>query len=145
MKYSDGVSRSQKVSSSPLDGDDDEDDQPSAQIPQASYSKQTRTTIECMDQHSINFDLIVQLLENLCFNNPNLIPFSAAILVFMPSLESIRKLADSLDGHPRFGTNEFRILPLHSMISNDNQGLVFNIPPQGVSTPPANWHYVVLN
>lgn len=88
-----------------------------------------------MDQHSINFDLIVQLLETLCFNNLELMPFSAAVLIFMPSLESIRKLADALEAHPRFGTNEFRILPLHSMISNDNQGLVFNVPPQGVSLP----------
>lgn len=85
-----------------------------------------------MDQHAINFDLIVLLLENLCFNQSELIPFSAAILIFMPSMESIRRLHDMLEGHQSFGTNHFLILPLHSMISNDSQGLVFNVPRHGV-------------
>lgn len=85
-----------------------------------------------MDQHAINYELIVLLLEDLCFNKPQLIPFSAAILIFMPSLESIRRLTDLFQNHPRFGGNDFLILPLHSTISNENQGLVFDIPPSGV-------------
>lgn len=85
-----------------------------------------------MDHHAINYDLIVTLLENLCFTKQDLIPFSAAILIFLPSLESIRRLSDILEGHPAFGTNFFLVLPLHSTISNDNQGLVFNVPRPGI-------------
>ncbi|SCZ98775.1 BZ3500_MvSof-1268-A1-R1_Chr7-1g09268 [Microbotryum saponariae] len=95
-------------------------------------SKQSRTTLECMDQHVINYGLITLLLEQLCFERRELIPFSNAILIFLPGIESIRRLTDMLEGHPKFGTNSFLILPLHSTISNDNQGLVFNVPRRGI-------------
>lgn len=116
----------------PTADDEDEIDNIDAVSPELALSAQTCMTLECIDAHAINFDLITLLLENLCFNNPDLIPFSAAVLIFLPSLESIRRLTDILEGHPAFGTNAFLILPLHSTISNDNQGLVFNIPRQGV-------------
>ncbi|SGY79422.1 BQ5605_C008g05127 [Microbotryum silenes-dioicae] len=95
-------------------------------------SKQSRTTLECMDQHVINYELITLLLEQLCFERRELIPFSNAILIFLPGIESIRRLTDMLEGHPKFGTNSFLILPLHSTISNENQGLVFNVPKRGI-------------
>lgn len=95
-------------------------------------SLQTRTTLEFMDHHAINFDLILLLLENLCFYRQELIPFSTAILIFLPSLETIRRLTDMLEGHEAFGTTDFLILPLHSTISNENQGLVFDVPPPGI-------------
>ncbi|BGP39119.1 hypothetical protein JCM10449v2_003057 [Rhodotorula kratochvilovae] len=114
--------------------DEDEDDSPAAgaDLSQAPLSKQSRITLDCMDQHAINFDLIMLLLENLCFYKPELVQFSSAILVFMPSLESIRRLTDMLEAHHTFGSNQFVILPLHSTISNENQGLVFNVPRPGV-------------
>ncbi|GAA5869867.1 hypothetical protein JCM3774_000517 [Rhodotorula dairenensis] len=118
----------------PLDDDDDDDEPPSstADITQLPISKQSRTTLDCMDHHAINYDLIVMLLENLCFLKPDLVQFSSAILVFMPSLESIRRLTDTLEAHHTFGTTQFVILPLHSTISNENQSLVFNVPRPGV-------------
>ncbi|GAA6051223.1 hypothetical protein JCM3770_005879 [Rhodotorula araucariae] len=117
----------------PPDDDDDEDSPAAgADLSQAPLSKQSRITLDCMDQHAINFDLIMLLLENLCFYKPELVQFSSAILVFMPSLESIRRLTDMLEAHHTFGSNQFVILPLHSTISNENQGLVFNVPRPGV-------------
>ncbi|GAA6031102.1 hypothetical protein JCM8097_004004 [Rhodosporidiobolus ruineniae] len=117
----------------PLD-DEDEDDLPttSSEVTQTPISKQSRITLDCMDQHAINYDLIVSLLENLCFYRPDLVQFSSAILIFLPSLESIRRLTDTLEAHQAFGSNQFLILPLHSTISNENQSLVFNVPRQGV-------------
>jgi ATP-dependent RNA helicase DHX29 len=85
-----------------------------------------------MDHHAINFDLIIMLLEQLCFYHDDLVPFSSAVLIFLPSLETIRRLTDLLESHPSFGTKEFLVLPLHSTISNENQGMVFNVPPTGV-------------
>jgi ATP-dependent RNA helicase DHX29 len=117
----------------PLD-EDDEPDLSAAAIAKTTVrlSKQSRITLECLDHHAINYDLICLLLENLCFYKPDLVPFSSAILIFLPSLESIRRLTDMLEGHQAFGTNNFLILPLHSTISNENQGLVFNVPRPGV-------------
>lgn len=34
--------------------------------------------------------------------------------------------------HPYFGSEAFRIFPLHSTISSESQSLVFEIPPPGV-------------
>lgn len=85
-----------------------------------------------MDHHAINFDLIVLLLERLCFSDSELVDFSSAILIFLPSLDTIRKLTEILEGHHAFCSNGFIILPLHSTTSNENQGMVFNVPPPGV-------------
>ncbi|GAA6061389.1 hypothetical protein JCM10212_000649 [Sporobolomyces blumeae] len=114
--------------------DDDEIDTPAdtSDITQAPISKQSRITLDCMDHHAINYDLIVLLLEQLCFYRADLVQFSSAILIFLPSLESIRRLTDTLEAHPAFGTTQFLVLPLHSTISNENQGLVFNVPRPGV-------------
>ncbi|GAA6008894.1 hypothetical protein JCM11491_003823 [Sporobolomyces phaffii] len=117
----------------PLD-DDDELDTPadSSEITSTPISKQSRITLDCLDHHAINYDLILLLLEQLCFYKQDLVQFSSAILIFLPSLESIRRLTDTLEAHPAFGSNQFLVLPLHSTISNESQGLVFNIPRPGV-------------
>lgn len=97
------------------------------------YAKSTRDTLEVLDEHQINMDLTLLLLEQICLHNPSLVQsFSNAILVFLPSLDTIRKLAEILESHPIFGTAAFQIFPLHSTISNENQGLVFQTPPLGV-------------
>lgn len=95
----------------------------------AGYSKQTLSTLDAMNEHLINFDLIMQLLETMCFQNPDLQPFSRAILVFLPSLETIRKLCDLLESHPAFGSRSFVVYPLHSSISSEQQTRVFRVSP----------------
>lgn len=96
------------------------------------YSKQTRTTLEVIDEHQINYELIIQLLEVVCLRHAELVDFSAATLIFCPSLESIRRLSDMLETHEVFGGPAFKLFPLHSTISNDNQSLVFDTMPPGV-------------
>ena len=98
----------------------------------AGYSKQTLNTLQIMDENMINLDLMVQLLETICFVNPKLQDFSHAILIFLPSLETIRKVCDVLESHPQFGSREFRVFPLHSSISNEQQAKVFEVPPRGI-------------
>jgi hypothetical protein len=45
----------------------------------------------------------------------------------------IRKMNDMLLEHSRFGDGSlFRVLPLHSMVSTENQGAVFDIPARGI-------------
>lgn len=126
--------RRRMVDDVPLEDDDDDDELPAnaADITQLPISKQSRTTLDCMDHHAINYELIISLLEHLCFLKPDLIQYSSATLVFMPSLESIRRLVDLLESHHTFGSNQFVILPLHSTVSNESQRLVFETPPPGI-------------
>jgi ATP-dependent RNA helicase DHX29 len=50
----------------------------------------------------------------------------------MPGLAEIRRMNDHLSEHKLFGGAGFVIHPLHSTISSENQGAVFNIPPAGI-------------
>jgi ATP-dependent RNA helicase DHX29 len=72
-------------------------------------------------------------METICYQNEGYIPYSAAILVFMPGINEIRRLHDLLVDHEIFGSGDaFRIHPLHSTISTEDQGTVFELPPVGV-------------
>lgn len=48
------------------------------------YSAKTAATINLFDERQIPYDLIVRLLERICFEDPAYITYSSAILVFMP-------------------------------------------------------------
>jgi ATP-dependent RNA helicase DHX29 len=50
----------------------------------------------------------------------------------MPGLAEIRRLSDIFGEHPAFGGNDFKIYPLHSMLSSENQNAVFDVPPPGI-------------
>jgi len=78
------------------------------------------------------YDLIVCILEKLCYGDQAYLIFSQAILIFMPGLSEIRRLSDILMDHPIFGSNAFKIYPLHSTLSSESQGAVFDIPPNGI-------------
>ena len=112
-----------------LDSSSDEEDP--TKLAATKYSPSTVTTVNLLDSRQIPYDLIVGLLERIC-SSPNLQPFSAATLVFMPGLAEIRRLNDMLQSHPLFGSADFIIYPLHSTISSEGQGAVFNSPPRGV-------------
>lgn len=131
--------RNMKVTAKQLEWEenaDESDDEDSAQDPSklssTRYSAQTVSTVNLLDSRQIPYELIVRLLERVCFEDPALQPFSAAVLVFMPGLAEIRKLNDMLSGHQEFGRGVFKIYPLHSTISSEGQSAVFDIPPEGV-------------
>ncbi|RXK37048.1 hypothetical protein M231_05636 [Tremella mesenterica] len=95
------------------------------------YSSETVETINLLDVRQTPYELIISLLENICFINPDLIPFSQAILIFLPGLAEIRRLTELINSHPSF-ISDFLIYPLHSTISSEGQSAVFDIPPPGV-------------
>ncbi|KAF8496667.1 P-loop containing nucleoside triphosphate hydrolase protein [Gautieria morchelliformis] len=113
--------------------DDDEDAMVSQEVkPEKRYS-QTTKTVDLLDERLIPYDLIVRLLESLCFEDATSIQYSAATLIFMPGLGEIRRLNEILAEHPLFGVAAgFRIFPLHSSISSENQAAVFDLPPPSV-------------
>jgi ATP-dependent RNA helicase DHX29 len=96
------------------------------------YSPETAATLNIMDERLIPYDLIVRLLEVICFEDPNYHDLSAAVLVFMPGLAEIRRLNDLLVEHPLFGSSDFKLYPLHSTLTSESQGAVFEVPPVGI-------------
>nr|XP_018262834.1 DEAH box polypeptide 36 [Kwoniella dejecticola CBS 10117]OBR84992.1 DEAH box polypeptide 36 [Kwoniella dejecticola CBS 10117] len=123
-----------KSDSDPSDGEDDEGSRSSnpAKLSSVKYSANTVSTLNLLDSRQIPYDLIVRLLEKICYEDNSLIPFSQATLVFMPGLAEIRKLTDMLQSHPAFGSRDFVVYPLHSTISSEGQSAVFDVPPRGV-------------
>ncbi|KAF9068099.1 P-loop containing nucleoside triphosphate hydrolase protein [Rhodocollybia butyracea] len=113
--------------------DDDESDIPSENVKlEKRYSPNTATTINLFDERLIPYELIVRLLDKICFEDASLSAYSPAVLIFMPGLGEIRRLNDMLAEHPLFGLDDFRIYPLHSTLSSENQSAVFETPPLGV-------------
>lgn len=96
------------------------------------YTPKTINTLDRMNDACVNHELIIALLEQICFEDKDLRGYSAATLVFLPGLADIRKLHDLLNVHSYFGSKAFRIHALHSSIASEQQGLVFDVPPEGV-------------
>ena len=118
--------------------DDDEDTnsfEPDAQaklgLQTQRYSPRTIAMMNLLDERQIPYELIVHIMERLC-DDRSLSHLSSAFLIFMPGLAEIRRLNDILVEHPFLGSDAFRIFPLHSTISSENQNLVFDIPPPGI-------------
>jgi hypothetical protein len=97
------------------------------------YSPKTAATINLLDERQILYDLILRLLECVCFDDSLLRRHSTAILIFMPGMGEIRRMNDMLTEHRRFGSeDEFVIHALHSTVSSENQGAVFDLPRKGI-------------
>ncbi|KIL70700.1 hypothetical protein M378DRAFT_194963 [Amanita muscaria Koide BX008] len=116
-------------------GDDDEDQPaPDANVKLSKrYSAETTATINLLNERLIPYELIVRLIEKICFEDASYVPYSSALLIFMPGLAEIRRLIDLLNEHALLGNEEyFRIYPLHSSLSSESQSAVFEIPPRGI-------------
>lgn len=115
------------------DGSDSEDEsEDPTKLSSTKYSSNTVKTVNLLDSRQIPYPLIVRLLETVCIERADYQAFSAAILIFMPGLAEIRKLNELLQSHGIFGSADFVIFPLHSSISSEGQGAVFEIPSPGV-------------
>jgi ATP-dependent RNA helicase DHX29 len=117
--------------STPDDEDEEGDGKTNVKL-EKRYSPETAATLNILDERLIPYDLIVRLLEVVCFKDPNCQDLSAAVLIFMPGLAEIRRLHDLLVEHPHFGSSDFRLYPLHSTLTSESQGAVFDIPPAGI-------------
>ncbi|WAR00710.1 DHX57-like protein [Mya arenaria] len=84
------------------------------------YHKSTVKSLAMMDHTKINFEFF---------------PKRGAILVFMPGYAEIQQLFDMLLSSHVFGRNRarYKIIPLHSTLSSEDQHAVFTTPPEGVT------------
>jgi ATP-dependent RNA helicase DHX29 len=107
------------------------------------YSPKTVSTINLLDERVIPYDLIMCLLESVCFTTAYA-KYSPAILVFLPGIAEIRRLNDLLAEHAVFSSShDFVIYLLHSSISNENQAAVFEVPPHGIRKIVLGWQMCV--
>ena len=94
------------------------------------YSTAVCETLFRLNEYQIAFDLIVRLLECIA-TEARYADYSKAILIFLPGLAEIRRLNDSLSGHPLFRQGWY-IYPLHSTIAMEEQEQAFSLPPNGI-------------
>ncbi|KAH7333960.1 P-loop containing nucleoside triphosphate hydrolase protein [Rhizoctonia solani] len=136
-KFSRNKSKSKRLewSEETAPAEDDDEETPASTVPiklGTQYAPLTISTINNLDERRIPYDLILRLLEKICLENSKYSQYSAAVLVFLPGLNEIRKLTDILGSHRDFGTQAFRIYPLHSSLPSESQTVVFDVPPPGV-------------
>ncbi|XP_060734335.1 ATP-dependent DNA/RNA helicase DHX36 [Tachysurus vachellii] len=92
------------------------------------FSDSTISTLEMMDEDDkINLELIVALIRHIVLNEDD-----GAILVFLPGWDNISSLNDLLLADQMFKSDQFVIIPLHSLMPTVNQTQVFKRPPPGV-------------
>jgi ATP-dependent RNA helicase DHX29 len=96
----------------------------------AGYSAATLDALADYDEYTVDYDLIVRLIEMVAFD-PQLTRYSTAVLCFLPGIAEIRQMNDLLLAHPSFGRS-WLIYPLHSTISSEEQQAAFLIPPLGI-------------
>ncbi|KAF9456536.1 P-loop containing nucleoside triphosphate hydrolase protein [Collybia nuda] len=133
-KFYRGKARPDWTEESPIEDDDDDTIGIEEKTKlEKRYSPETATTINLFDERLIPYDLIIRILQRICFEDITYVSYSSAVLIFMPGLAEIRRLNDILNEHPAFGpSKDFKIYPLHSTLSSENQGAVFDIPPPGI-------------
>ncbi|XP_041765318.1 putative ATP-dependent RNA helicase DHX57 [Anopheles merus] len=99
----------------------------------ADYSKQTCKALYLMDPLRINPELIEHVLTYIVDDTSHGWPREGSILIFLPGLAEIQTVHESLAESKLFGPrgDRFVLIPLHSMLTNEEQALVFRKPPKG--------------
>ncbi|KAM4694583.1 ATP-dependent DNA/RNA helicase DHX36 [Discoglossus pictus] len=94
---------------------------------QERYSERTISALEQIDGEKIDLELIVELIRYIVLKGED-----GAILVFLPGWDDISTLNDLLTSQVMFKSDNFIIIPLHSLMPTVNQTQVFKRPPPGV-------------
>ncbi|XP_054256889.1 putative ATP-dependent RNA helicase DHX57 [Macrosteles quadrilineatus] len=97
------------------------------------YSRHTWKSIYLMDHERINYELIETVLLYLV-DGDHQFPKEGSILVFLPGMQEIREMHDMLSNNQTFNprNNRFKLVPLHSSLSSEEQAQVFEKPKNGV-------------
>ncbi|NXC79990.1 DHX9 helicase, partial [Cercotrichas coryphoeus] len=92
------------------------------------YGPETKHSMAQLNERETSFELIEALLIYIrTLNVPG------AVLVFLPGWNLIYTMQKHLEMNPRFGSHQYRILPLHSQIPLEEQRRVFDPVPPGVT------------
>lgn len=92
------------------------------------YSAQTRESLSCWNPDSMGFNLIENLLCNICENER-----PGAVLVFITGWDDISSLKEKLQSHPILGDpHRVLLLACHSSMASAEQRLIFEKPEDGI-------------
>ncbi|XP_028832545.1 ATP-dependent RNA helicase A isoform X1 [Denticeps clupeoides] len=92
------------------------------------YTEETKRAMSQLNEKETSFELIEALLKYIETLN-----VSGAVLVFLPGWNLIYSMQKYLEMSPHFGSHRYRILPLHSQIPREEQRMVFELVPDGVT------------
>ncbi|CAN8061438.1 unnamed protein product [Agarophyton chilense] len=96
--------------------------------PEAKDPPANRRTATLIDESIVNFDLIDMLVRYIDIHNRKQ-DKDGAILIFLPGSAEISTMVQRLSMGPQ--SNQLWPLPLHSLLSPDDQSKVFCTPPKG--------------
>jgi len=90
-------------------------------------------TLALMDHDKIDYDLVESVLTFIV-DGDHEFPREGSILVFLPGLQEIMSMHDQIASHPLLGAKagRFKLVPLHSSLSSEEQAEVFARPKTGV-------------
>lgn len=113
--------------------DDDDEDLQNPYLPPPTevggpLSEESKQTVSLIDEAVVNADLIAKLVKRIDTEGRRR-QEEGAILIFLPGLAEIAEVIRKLSSGP--GSHGLWLLPLHSMLSSDDQGRVFSKPPKG--------------
>ncbi|GFO08324.1 hypothetical protein PoB_003482900, partial [Plakobranchus ocellatus] len=96
------------------------------------YCLRTRNAVTRLNLSRINLDLISDLLMHI-ESSPPFCETEGAVLIFLPGLADIQELYEMLTTQRHFNDpTKYQIYALHSVLSSQDQGRVFSLPPPGV-------------
>lgn len=95
----------------------------------AAYDAKTRLTLSKYDEYRLDYTLIMSLIHEVAFGR-QYHEFGKAILVFLPGIGEIKRMADSL--HVSTISRSYVIHSLHSAIPSEDQQKAFDPPPHGM-------------
>ncbi|KAJ6657376.1 hypothetical protein lerEdw1_002543 [Lerista edwardsae] len=92
------------------------------------YGPETKHCMAQLNEKETPFELIEALLKYIeTLNVPG------AVLVFLPGWNLIYTMQKYLEMNPHFGSQRYRVLPLHSQIPREEQRRVFDPVPSGMT------------
>uniref|UniRef100_A0A8C6Y1S4 RNA helicase n=1 Tax=Naja naja TaxID=35670 RepID=A0A8C6Y1S4_NAJNA len=92
------------------------------------YGLETKNRMAQMNEKETPFELIEALLKYI--ETLNVV---GAVLVFLPGWNLIYTMQKYLEMNPHFGTQRYRVLPLHSQIPREEQRKVFDPVAPGIT------------
>ncbi|XP_013395575.1 putative ATP-dependent RNA helicase DHX57 [Lingula anatina] len=97
------------------------------------YKKSTIRSLSLMDFETINYDLVENVLEWIV-EGKHEYPKDGAVLIFLPGYAEITTLYEKLQVSSVFrNKGKYKVIPLHSILSSEDQHAVFNRPPEGIT------------
>uniref|UniRef100_A0A3Q3MY32 RNA helicase n=1 Tax=Mastacembelus armatus TaxID=205130 RepID=A0A3Q3MY32_9TELE len=109
------------------DEDGGDDDTNCNMICGSEYTAETKHAMTQINEKETSFELVEALLKYI-----ETLQVAGAVLIFLPGWNLIYSMQRHLETNPHFGSNRYRILPLHSQIPREEQRRVFEPVPDNI-------------